>query len=487
MRIKYYIYQLALLFSLSLGVDAQDNTLYYLQGAPQRYYTNPASQPQCNFFLGAPIFSSFQFKFETTNISADQFYVKDAETDSIYQFYDRTLSLHNFIDKLDEINYISNELSLNLASFGFRVKKMYFTLDWSLKSFNRIAYPKELVNFIGSDIVDGHSYNLNALNIDFTSYSEIAFGISRQFNEQWSLGIRPKLLFGHATVSTSNSEFQIDTRLREWNTTAKADLNICLPGINIPVNGDGIIDFDQEFEFDSTIEGYSGYKKLITANKGFGIDAGLNFRPHQRVELSLSIVDLGFIKWNKYTHTVALDGQYDWEGITVNSNNDTLNFNDYILDTLQSSFRVTGSGQSFKTYLSSKAYIGGRFFLTPAFDIGLLSRIELFKRHASTNIHLVANWRPSTVFGISTSYGLLDGSYSTYGLGFTTRIGPFNLYIVTDDIPTSYNILRDKDFDIPLPRNMYSYNIRFGLNLVFGCNKVKKLMKDKPMYYSLEY
>jgi hypothetical protein len=485
-----YILLLAGINLLPANLCSQDNTLFYLQGVPQRYYTNPANQPECNLFLGAPIVSSFQFKIENTGFSADQLFINDKENDEVYLFYQKTESLDNFIDKLDKINYISNELSFNLASCGFRVKKMYFTLDWSLKSFEKLSYPKELISFLGASnsFEDGHSYDLSGLNIDITSYSEIALGISRLFlDEKLSVGIRPKMLFGIGTISTTGSDIHIDTRLREWDVTANTDLNICTPGLLIQTDEDGIVELDQEMEFDSTIESASDYRKLAFGNKGFGIDAGINYKPINRVELSLSMIDLGFIKWKNYTHTVSLDGQYHYEGVEVNSSDSIDDFNDYILDTLKSSFKVTGTDQSFKTYLNTKVYLGGRFFVTPGFDVGAMSHLEFFKKTVSANIHLLANWRPSSVFGVSASYGLLDGSYTTFGLGFSSRLGPFNFYIVTDDIPTTYNVLKDGDNNTPIPNNMYSYNLRFGFNLVFGCNKIKKLKKDKPMYYSVEY
>jgi hypothetical protein len=485
-KVIQYILFLTSLFALHVTLYSQDNTLFYLQGVPQRYYTNPASQPECNFFLGAPVVSSFQFKINNSGFSADQLFVNDPAVDSIHFFYESPVSLNNFISKMKKVNYVSDEFATNLCSFGFRASKMYFTLDISLKAMEKFSYPKEFITFLASDIEDGNTYDLSALNIDFTSYAEIALGISRQFNDQLSVGIRPKMLFGLATINSSSSDIHIDTKLREWDVTAKTDLNICLPGYIIPTDENGVVKLDQiEFD-DSTFKETSDYSKLIFGNKGFGIDAGINYKPIDRLELSLSLIDLGFIKWKDYTHTVSLDGEYKWEGLVQNSS-DTIDFNDYILDTIKASFRTTGSDKSFKTYLNSKMYIGGRFFLTPAFDVGAMSRIEFFKKNVSANIHILANWRPSKVLALSASYGLLDGSYTTFGLGLSSRVGPFNFYIVTDDIPTSYIVIKDKNQSTPIPKNMYSYNLRFGFNLVFGCNKLKKLMNDKPMYYSVEY
>jgi hypothetical protein len=462
--------------------------MFYLQGVPQRYYTNPATQPECNLFLGAPVLSSFQFNVINTGFSADKLWLKDSETDSVYLFYQRTADLDNFISKMDKVNYLSQELAFNLASFGFRVKNMYFTLDWTVKEYDKFAYPREFMAFFGNSNSwkSGQTYDLSSLNIDMTSYSELALGISRQFNEQLTVGIRPKMLFGIGTISTSNSNYKLDTHLWEWDLTARTDLNISTPGYVFQTDENGVIKLNDS-EFDSTIENNSDYRKLAFGNKGFGVDLGFNYKPISQLELSLSMIDFGFIKWKNYTNTVSLDGHYLYEGYQINSSDTIDDFNDYIKDTLKSSFKLTGTGETFKTYLNTKIYVGGRYFLTQGFDVGAMSRIDFFKKKISANIHLLANWRPSSVFAISASYGLLDGSYSTMGLGFSSRVGPFNLYFVTDDIPLSYNVLKGDNINTPVPLSMYSVNFRFGINLVFGCNKVKKLMKDKPMYYSTEY
>jgi hypothetical protein len=54
---KYFL-SVSIMVLLVPAVFSQDNTLFYLQGAPQRYFINPASQPECNFFFGTPGLSS---------------------------------------------------------------------------------------------------------------------------------------------------------------------------------------------------------------------------------------------------------------------------------------------------------------------------------------------------------------------------------------------------------------------------------------------
>jgi hypothetical protein len=473
---------------LPLLLNAQSNTMYYMSGVPQSYYNNPATQPGCNIFIGSP--SSFQFNFKSSAFGFEDIIYKDSESDSVIYFLHSPADINKFLSKLDKVNYLSANIDNNLISFGFRVKEMYFTFDLSSRLNEKFSYPKDLAVFVFSGNHFGQVFDFSPLNFDVKEYVEVGIGISRKFGDQLSIGIRPKILFGISTISSSNTDITINFESeRNMIVNANSDLNICTPGIIIPTNEDGVIDLGGDIPFDSTINSASEYIKLATGNKGFGIDFGLHYRPIDRLELSASVLDLGYIKWKNYTHNVSLRGNYVFEGVYFNSS-DTA-FLDNLKDSLDASFKLTGSGNSFKTTINPKIYAGGRYFLTPSFDVGALARFDFYKKNIKTDVILLTNWSPSTIWSVSATYNLLDGAYTTFGLGMSFRLGPVNMYIISDDIPTTYNVIKGDIFgnnvNATIPNDMLSYNLRFGLNLVFGCNKKKKLMKDKPMYYSDEY
>jgi hypothetical protein len=188
-------------------LKSQTNTLYYLEGAPQSYYMNPATQPVSNFFLGAPIFSSFQTQTSASGIRMDQIYYRKSNTDSITLFYKAGLAgEQNFVDGLSNVNYAGTELAFNIASFGFRVKEMYFTFDITSKLNETVSFPKTLAEFAIIGNYPGQQTNLNTLGFDFTEYIEMGLGISKKFGDQLSIGIRPKMLFGIATLRTFRSQ-----------------------------------------------------------------------------------------------------------------------------------------------------------------------------------------------------------------------------------------------------------------------------------------
>ncbi len=481
-------------FTLLIGIAAyneimaQNNTLYYMTGVPQVYFQNPATQPDCNLFFGTPLLSGIQFDVSNNALKVNDFFYKDPLTDSVQPVYLSTAGINKLISKLDKVNFISANLGINVLSFGFRSRKMYFTFDFTAHVSNRIDYPKDLLNVFTANFPNGFNYDLSSLNLDINQYIELGLGISRKFGDRLTIGIRPKLLYGISDLTTNNHSFSLrqDTATKYWNMNINSDINVCAPGVNIPTDNSGAIDWNKGIKFDTTLKSYSDYLNLLTGNKGFGVDIGLNFKPIDRLELSASLIDLGYIKWKNYTHVYTVNGSYQYQGATLNSQDSSINF-DNIIDTIKARFKFTGKEGSYKTHLIPKVFVGGRYFVTPSFDVGAISRFDFNKDAVKSNIILLADWRPLNLWNVSLSYGLLDGSYSTIGVGMSFRLANGNFYIASDDIPTTYTLIKTKNINLPSPNGMLSYNLKFGFNVVFGGSRKNKLKQDIPMFYSDEY
>jgi len=78
---------------------------------------------------------------------------------------------------------------------------------------------------------------------------------------------------------------------------------------------------------------------------------------------------------------------------------------------------------------------------------------------------------PIRMFSATLSYSIIGKNYTNFGLGLSLRLGPFNMYFITDQTPSGYL----------LPETINSVNFRFGLNLAFGCSKIPKKLKDRPL------
>jgi hypothetical protein len=464
------------------------NTLYYMGTVPQSYYLNPATQPQCNVFIGIPIASQINVRATTSGLSASDIFFKDPESDSIITPLHPNADIDDFLSKFGDVESFGLEANFNLLSFGFRAKEMYISFDASIRNSAYASYSKDFVTLLLKP-ENGRTYDLSDGGIDLLEYTEFGLNISRRFGDQLQVGIRPKLLYGLATISTISNNSSFYTSADEWVLSANYEARIAATGVTIPVDEDGLIDFDQDFEFDSTILSPTGYKKILSSNRGFGIDFGVHYKPIERLQLSLSVLDLGYIKWVENTHIASVNGTFTYTGLEVSLDSTDIDLEGGVLDSLKENLNLTGTDEAFKTKLNPKLLVGARYFLTPGFDIGVLSRTEFYRTYINQDIILLANWHPIPMIAVSGSYSILSKTHSTFGLGLGLKLGPFNVYAVLDDIPLQYDDASSDGSSMPviIPVKQTDYNIRFGVNLMFGCNQKKKLMLDKPLFNSSDW
>lgn len=472
---------LLLIASSGQNLTAQEN-LYYLEGVPQRYQLNPAFRPECSFFIGVPVASSMYMDIENSAFGINELFWNDPISGEVIHPLHPNADFDDFLTLFDDANYMAVRSDINLLSFGFKTKEMFFAFDMTSKMSEHLTYPKALIELL-QGVENGETHDFSNLNIDAVNHIEYGVTISRSFGDQWSVGVRPKMLAGIAAIQSKDVDITLQTSTNQWVLNSKFETNMAIAGVEIPVDEDGVIDPEGEFEFDSTLNDVKGYSKLLTKNIGFGIDMGATYRPIDYVEVSISLLDLGYIKWKDYNHTITQDGSYTWDAFDLGLN-DSLDFADYFLDSLKHNLEVEGESKPFKTTLSPKLFIGGRFFATPHLDLGVLSKTEFFKTSIRQDFIFSANWRPSRVFSVSGNYSFMNGQEHSFGLGLSFLIGPLNIYMISDNIPFSYN--SSKKIPVPLPNNLRSYNFRAGVNFVFGCNQNKKLRKDKPLLYSEE-
>ena len=167
------------------------------------------------------------------------------------------------------------------------------------------------------------------------------------------------------------------------------------------------------------------------------------------------------------------NADYDFKGVEVNP--ETEDFLQYLVDSLEQVFRFHATENPYSTSLPAKIYAGVSVYPHPKISFGALSRTEILAGEIGQQFTLSANFYPLRMLSAAFSYSLIDGYYKNLGLGLSFKPGPFNLYIITDTGPSIAF----------WPYEARLVNLRLGLNLVFGCNKMaKKHQKfDLPLIY----
>lgn len=466
-------------------LSAQDvQTLYYMKRVPQSTFMNPAMQPSCNFFLGLPVISSIQIDAGNNRLALTDIIMKHPTNDSLITFLhpDAEFNTNDFLSKLDKNNFFYEDFRTDLLSFGFRLNTWYFSFNLSEKLSTTLNYPKDLLVLAlqGNQGFINKSANLSYLGVNATFYREYGLGIAKKINENLSFGIRAKVLFGHANISSDYNENKLSMYSSRDSIYLNADATIKTSSPLIAkTNADG--DFDG-FDVPSYIENSETDSLIDLAldhhNMGLGIDLGAYYKPLDKLALSLSILDLGYIKWDKDDVTnIELKGNYSFKGVDVSdeigdddSNTDPF---DDMVDSLENSFTISNSSSSYTTTLGAKVYIGASYLVSKKFDLGFLSRSYFYHGNINQAFTFSANVRPINGLSASLSYSIMNGAYNNIGLGLVLGGAPFQIYIISDNASAAL-----------WGHKTTSLNFRFGLNIAFGCRQKTK-SKDTPLLKSV--
>ncbi len=453
------------------------NILYFMDGVPQSYLVNPANQPRCNLYIGIPVISPFQVFLGSSsfNVSDIMWY----ENDSTRFFYNTLESQEDFLNKLGKNNFISAEASTNIFSFGFKSGELYYTYDLTERVTFRGYYPGDLFRLFLQGNERGDEFDMSSIGAEAIAFLELAAGVTHSVNDQLKLGYRGKILLGHANISSRRTNLKLLTD-DVWTIRSKFDINATLPAVIIPRDASGNFQFG-EIEIQEDLS-TSDYIKIATGNKGFAVDLGLLYTPMDNLTLSASLLDVGFIRWRNYTYNMSQDVEYIYDGIEFNYSRRDSIFNDFV-DTLKNTFVLNNvNGEDpYTSFLGAKLYVGGKYQIIEEISVGLLSRTEIFKGQIREQLTLSANFYPIKEIAASLSYSIMYRSFNNFGIGLSFKPGPFNIYIITDNIPFTFAV--DQSSGAPIPYKTRALNLRFGFNLVFGCDKQK--VKDQPLVRSV--
>ena len=256
-------------------------------------------------------------------------------------------------------------------------------------------------------------------------------GLARNITERLTVGARVKALLGVGNLKLDINNIAVNSNLSGYNT---GDLNDLNGRAEIRVDAtlenssklielsedDGVID---EIEFGTF--GLAGY--------GLGIDLGASYKLMDKLTLSASLLDLGFMKWSKNNTSVAkatANQSYDltnssdrYEFVDKVASGEVLNF-DMLNMTLDKSAQKDRS-----TSLTSTLVLGAEYeLLGDLLAVGALYTGRFAKPETLNELTLSANIRPKNNLNLALSYSLWQGSGKTFGVA--AKLGP--IFVGTD-------------------------------------------------------
>jgi hypothetical protein len=485
-KINSVIFRFAVLLFLTMvffrAEAQQNNTLYFMDGIPQSNQLNPAIQPKCGFYFALPVISSLEINAGNTAVGFNDVFLYKSSTDSLYykpMQSDKDRS--DFLGKLKKNNYIFSDVRLDWLSFGFRLNENYISFSAADRMEVRGNLPYDLIDFglnLNQSTAVSKAFNFDGLGLNAVWFREYALGISREINERITFGIRGKLLFGKANISSKSSDLAFpQTGMDVWKTSAVIDIRTSIPNLTVGYDKDGKVSLDSIKL--ASIHGWKGARPFVMnrRNVGVALDMGIILKPEEMLQLSASIVDLGFIQWNNNLNNFSTGGNYDFKGLPVVLS-DTSSMGQALVDSLKKIYSIEANHESYMTSLSGKLYLGAHLQLIKSVGVGFLTRLQLLDKAIRPQYTFSVNYSPGQSFSTALSYTIADGVYDNLGFGISFKAGPFHWYLMSDRIPIYYNKAKA---GYPIPAYAKNVNFRMGFNLMFGSIRHRNIYKDKPL------
>ncbi len=475
-----------LLYLATPAYGQVSSTFYHMYGIPQANQLNPAFQPQCNGHVGFPLLSPLNLNVESNGIQYSDIFKYDSDLDQMITFMHPTGDKDAFIASLRDLNIIRFDLGVDPISIGWRKDKFYFTLDWTTRVEQDFRFTRDFMEFALNMNRNQDRFSFGGMGVDVRAYHEMALGFSYQYEDNLSVGVRGKLLLGLANLSTKGTDISLKTEEFEWEIKSNSIFRATAPFLEIPVDKEGhaimdsaSLDFPEFGNPVDFIKNNTGVP-LGTGNPGFAVDFGFQYRPIDFLSVSASVNDLGFIRWRKESYTLEQNGRFVFEGVEVDPSSTLFggkgsdggsSFGDELLDSLTNQLDITVTRSPYTSMMTGKAYLGVAYEPLEWLRVGVVDRIKIYNYKMYNQFTFSANVQPIRMFSLSLSYSIIGNYYANLGLGLSLRAGPFNLYFITDQGPGAYL----------LPQTINSFNFRFGMNIVWGCAKIPKKLRDKPL------
>jgi hypothetical protein len=202
-----------------------------------------------------------------------------------------------------------------------------------------------------------------------------------------------------------------------------------------------------------------------TKNFGLGFDIGAIYKFNDKIELQASLTDMGYIKWKDNVQTFSVKGDYYWDGYDFQpalTEDEALitEANDSIKHKIISIFEPELQRNSYTSFLTPKAYLGGTYRFNDKIRTGLLLRGAFYQKSFHPSVTISGNFRLAKWFEGVASYSMINNSYSNVGLGFAAKAKWFQFFMMTDNV-----------WGFIWPQATRNVNFRMGINLIFGCEK----------------
>jgi hypothetical protein len=419
---------------------------------------NPGSDVKYTWFTGIPLLSGI-----SANVGSSGFSVYDLFANNGVDF---NTKLRNVVFSTSRNDKVAINEQLEIISGGFKLG------DWQKGSYVSFGMyqeadffgymPKDyaILALDGNQNYLGKVFDMGDLSARGEMLTVFHLGYHKNVSEKLILGARGKIYSSIFNVSsTKNSGYFYTIQ----GTNSIYEQVISANGL---VNTSGLSNYTDNYTGNAKSDIMK--KALLGGNLGLGLDLGFTYYPQKNLQITASLIDIGFVHHSKDFQSYSYKGYYKAEGLTpdfiAGSTNDIVKeFNDAIpLDTLNFKYNTWrplkfnssiqysfGDGRNSEcsclgNEIVYKNSVGAQLFAMSAPRSPLMALTAYYRRKFSDSLEMKA------------TYTIDSFSYKNIGLGLSTTIGKVNFYFLAD------NLLEYRDIS-----KANSLSFQLGLNIIF--------------------
>jgi len=453
------------LFFLTLIQAQNKQILYGFDKIPQGSLLNPGQESSYKSHIGVPLLSGLSINGNISGITVADVFRDDGL--GAFSGTNFNTKIDNALNKLGDRDYISANAQIEVINAGYKLNDSdYLSFGFYEEADLFIGFPKQILTLINEGNANHINESFSASNVAFRAEILGVFhvGVSRRFNNRFTAGARLKLYSGALNVTSNNNLGSFTTTLGETGIYRNT-----LSGLDAGIYSSGFI--DENDDTDITTGEVIG-NTFFSRNLGAGIDLGFTYHITEQLELTGSVLDIGYINYSKNNRNNLVNGNYSFSGLEFEYDSGVNYFDEFREDfkdniayeenrhaytvlrpvkfnsSIRYSFGKTRYESTchdirFKDYYDNA--VGGQVFAV-GYPYGLRMSLTGFYEHKFADF-----------LNTKVTYTINDFSATNVGFGISTNFWKLNIYGMVDNV-----------FELADIADANTASLQFGINLIFN-------------------
>ncbi|WP_409208196.1 DUF5723 family protein [Flavobacterium sp.] len=451
------------ILSLSISCFSQNKQLLYnFTTIPQSLMTNPGADFKYKWYAGVPLVSGFSANIGSSGFSAFDLFANDG--------VDFNTKLRNIVFSVSRNDKILINEQLEIFNGGFKINRdyddpMYLSFGMYQELDFLLYMPKDLaiLALYGNRDYLGKVFNLGDANVKGELLSVFHLGINKKINQKVILGARGKIYSSIFNIySTKNSGYL-------YTVPAENEFYKQVIASNLNVNTSGFTNYTENYSGNAASDIQK--KTLLGGNLGLGFDFGFTYYPKDNIQITASLVDVGFIRHTKQVENYSYKGIYVQEGVQPDFINPSLS-NESLGDKFSEAIPSITYSKNYTSWRPIKLNASYQYSFGESENSGcncngnemvymnsIGAQLYMMTTPRIPIMAITAYYRKriSDALELKGTYTLDSFSSKNIGLGLSTTLSKVNFYFLAD------NLLEYRDLS-----KAKSLSFQLGLNVIFA-------------------